>query len=130
MGENSPKQHCTETWSRSYGLAGAITFACEDPLALAKFWATALAYDLEEPPPDLIEAIEAECGDPNAATGAVGPAGNGPWLCFKKMPRSSPDHIPIHLDLTPDDREVERRTELGANVIGTKTETIGPYTET
>ncbi|MFC4989634.1 VOC family protein [Saliphagus infecundisoli] len=67
---------------------GNITFACGDPRALAEFCAAALDYDLEEPPPDLIDAIEAEGGDLNAAAAAVDPAGDGPQLFFKKMPRS------------------------------------------
>ncbi|MFP9193609.1 VOC family protein [Natronosalvus vescus] len=111
---------------------GNITFACNDPGALAEFWAAALEYDVETPPPDLLEAIEAEGGDVNAAAGAVDPSGQGPRLFFKKMPCSSPEHIPIHLDLNVADRDaaVERLTELGATVLETKTETTGPYTET
>ncbi|USZ71754.1 VOC family protein [Natronosalvus halobius] len=111
---------------------GNVTFACADPGALSEFWAEAVDYELQEPPPGLREAIEAEGGDRNAAAAAVDPAGHGPRLFFKKMPRSSPDHIPIHLDLAADDREaeVERLTALGATVVETKTETTGPYAET
>ncbi|MFC7231891.1 VOC family protein [Saliphagus sp. GCM10025308] len=78
------------------------------------------------------EAIEAEGGDPNAAAAAIDPEGHGPRLFFKKIPRSSPEHIPIHLDLNAADREgeVERLAELGASIVETKTETTGPYTET
>ncbi|WP_158058725.1 VOC family protein [Halorussus halophilus] len=109
-----------------------ITFACEDPEALAEFWAAAVDYEIQEAPPGLLEAIEAEGGDPNRAAAAIDPAGEGPRLFFKKMARSSPEHIPIHLDLSADDREseVERLTELGATEVETKTETTGPYTET
>lgn len=111
---------------------GNITFACTDPGALAKFWAAAIEYDIEEPPPALIEAIEAEGGDTNAAAAAVDPEGAGPRLFFKKMPRSAPEHLPIHLDLNAIDREaeVDRLTALGATVVETKMETTGPFTET
>ena len=111
---------------------GNITFACEDPAALAAFWAAAVGYEVEEAPPGLIEAIEAEGGDTNAAAVAVDPDGQGPRLFFKKMARSSPEHIPIHLDLDTAEREAEvaRLTDLGATVVETKTETTGPYTET
>jgi predicted enzyme related to lactoylglutathione lyase len=111
---------------------GNITFACEDPGGLAEFWASAINYELEEPPPGLLEAIEAEGCNVNAAAAAVDPTGQGPRLFFKKMSRSSPEHIPIHLDLDAEGREaeVERLTELGATVVETKTETTGPYTET
>jgi predicted enzyme related to lactoylglutathione lyase len=111
---------------------GNITFACEDPGALAEFWAAAIDYEIEAPPPGLLEAIAAEGGDVDAAAAAVDPTEQGPRLFFKKMLRSSPEHIPIHLDLDAEDREaeVERLTGLGATVVETKTETTGPYTET
>lgn len=48
------------------------------------------------------------------------------------MPRSSPEHIPIHLDLDTDNREaeVEHLTEFGASVVETKTGTTDSVTET
>ena len=109
-----------------------ITFACEDPGRLAEFWAQAIDYEIQEAPPGLLEAIEAEGEDVNAASAAIDPENHGPRLFFKKMPRSSPDHIPIHLDLNAADREAEvkRLTDLGASAVETKTETTGPYTET
>lgn len=111
---------------------GNITFACQDPAGLAAFWAEALEYDLEPAPPGLLEAIEAEGGDPNAAAAAVDPAGESPRLFFKKLPQSDPDQIPIHLDLNCADREaeIERLADLGATVVETKTESTGPFTET
>ncbi len=111
---------------------GNITFACEDPNALATFWTAAVGYEMQEPPPGILETIEAEGGDPNAVAAAIDPAGYGPRLFFKKMPCSSPEHIPIHLDLNAADREeeVERLVNLGASVVETKIETTGPYTET
>ena len=111
---------------------GNITFACEDPDGLAAFWIAAIDYELQEPPPGVLEAIEDAGGDPNAAAAAADPEGDGPRLFFKKMPRSSPEHIPIHLDLNAADREkeVERLAALGASIVETKTETTGPYTET
>ena len=111
---------------------GNITFAADDPGRLAEFWAAAIDYEVQEAPPGLLEAIEAEGGDRNAAAAAVDPTGRGPRLFFKKLPRSSPEQLPIHLDLEANDREstVERLTELGATVVETKTETTGPYTET
>jgi predicted enzyme related to lactoylglutathione lyase len=109
-----------------------ITFACEDPARLADFWAAAVEYELQEAPPGLLEAIESEGGDPNLAAAAIDPDGRGPRLFFKKIPKSELEHIPIHLDIDTDEREaeVERLCELGATVVETKTETIGPYTET
>ena len=109
-----------------------VTFACADPGALAEFWAAAVGYEVQDAPPGLLEAIEAEDGDPNAAAAAVDPDGAGPRLFFKKLPTADPDQIPIHLDLAAADREaeVDRLVGLGATVVETKTETTGPYTET
>ena len=109
-----------------------VTFACREPGRLAEFWCEAIGYELQEAPPGVLEAIEAEGGDLDAAAAAIDPAGNGPRLFFKKMPRSDPEHIPIHLDLNAEDREteVDRLVELGATVVETKTERTGPYTET
>ena len=42
---------------------GNVTFACEDPAALAEFWAAAIEYELEELPPGLHAPIEAVSGD-------------------------------------------------------------------
>lgn len=111
---------------------GNVTFASDDPAELAGFWAEAVGYEIQPAPPGLLEAIEAEGGDLNAAAAAVDPVGRGPRLFFKKMPKSDPDHIPVHLDLNCADREaeVERLEGLGATVVETKTETTGPYTET
>ncbi len=111
---------------------GNVTFACADPASLAEFWVEAVDYELQPAPPGLLEAIEAEGGDPNAAAAAVDPDGHGPRLFFKKLPRSEPAHIPIHLDLNAEDREaeVDRLVGLGATVVETKTETTGPYAET
>ena len=111
---------------------GNITFACEDPARLAEFWTEAVGYELEEAPPGLLEAIEAEGGDTNAAAAAVDPDERGPRLFFKKLPTADPEQIPIHLDLNTADREAEvaRLVECGATVVETKTEQIGPYTET
>jgi uncharacterized glyoxalase superfamily protein PhnB len=109
-----------------------ITFACADPARLAEFWAEAIGYEVEDTPPGLLDAIEAEGGDPNRAAAARDPDGTGPRLFFKKLPRTSTENIPIHLDLRCEDRgdEVERLVERGATEVETKTQTTGPYTET
>lgn len=111
---------------------GNVTFACENPADLAEFWAAALEYEVQEAPPGLLEAIETEGRDLNAAAAAIDPDGRGPRLFFKKLPKTVPDQLPIHLDLNCADHaaEVERLRGLGATVVETKTETTGPYTET
>jgi predicted enzyme related to lactoylglutathione lyase len=87
---------------------GNITFAADEPVRLAEFWAAATWAML------------------------VDPRGHGPRLLFQRRPRSRPQHIPIHLDLNAVDREreVERLVALGASVVETKTQSIGSFSET
>jgi hypothetical protein len=61
----------------------------------------------------------------------VNPEGTGPRLLFQRRPKSSPEHIPIHLDLGSEDRhaEVERLVGLGATVVEERSQQIGPYEE-
>jgi predicted enzyme related to lactoylglutathione lyase len=110
---------------------GNITFAAEDPAGLAEFWAAALGYVIQEAPADFMEAWIAAGRDPSGAAAAVDPSGTGPRLFFNKISKTPTTSIPIHLDLTAEDREaeVERLVGLGATVAETKTRTTGSYTE-
>jgi predicted enzyme related to lactoylglutathione lyase len=89
-----------------------ITFACNDPDALAEFWAAALDGRRRELPPSVDPVIVER---PDA----------GPNLLFKKLPKGAERDLPLHLDLAVEDREaaVERLCGLGATVRETKTET-------
>lgn len=109
-----------------------VTFACQDPGRLAAFWAAALGYEVQEAPPEFMEAWVAAGRDPNGAAAIVDPARRGPRLFFKKGPRSPTTHLPIHLDLGADDRaaEVARLVALGATEVETRSEVTGPWTET
>ena len=91
-----------------------VTFACEDPRALAEFWATVLGY---EPQPS-----DDDCFI----------RGDGPELFFKKMPKSPTIELPIHLDVNVPDREaeLERLLGLGAKLVETKSHAIGELSET
>ncbi|ELZ00747.1 MULTISPECIES: VOC family protein [Natrialba] len=96
-----------------------ITFACENSSQLASFWAEAMEGDRR----DLPSYIDPE---------VVNLPGEGPDLLFKEMPKGTQRDLPIHIDLTVEDREltVKRFCDLGASVRETKTETYGPNTET
>jgi hypothetical protein len=111
---------------------GNITFACEDPDRLAGFWAAALGYVKQDPPPEFMEAWLAAGRDPNGAAAIVDPEGKGPRLFFEKKAKSPTTSIPIHLDLNASDREAEvrRLVGLGAREVETRTRTTGPYTDT
>jgi hypothetical protein len=113
-----------------------ITFACDEPLRLAEFWAAALGYRPVELPPEVMEPIQREIDagilDATAWAMLVPADGVGPRLLFQRRPKSSPADIPIHLDVHADDRETEvaRLVALGATEVETKSHTIGGFTET
>jgi hypothetical protein len=115
---------------------GNITFACDEPVRLAEFWAAALGYVPIEVPEEVEREVEEAIArgelDPTGWAMLVDPEGAGPRLLFQRRPKSQPEHIPIHLDLDVPDREteVERLVGLGATVVETKTNHIGSFTET
>jgi hypothetical protein len=112
-----------------------ITFAAEEPVQLAAFWAAALGYEPIELPPEVTaaadQAIEAGELDPTGWAMLVNPDGVGPRLLFQRRPKTPTTDIPIHLDLHSEDRaaEVERLTGLGATFVEERSLKIGPYEE-
>jgi predicted enzyme related to lactoylglutathione lyase len=92
-----------------------VTFAAEEPEALAGFWA------------ELLDGYSAErAGESWRATG------DGPELFFNRMQKSPTIELPIHLDVNVPDREVElqRLLTIGAKLVETKSHTIGELSET
>ncbi|NKY47141.1 VOC family protein [Nocardia cerradoensis] len=109
-----------------------ITFDCGDPAGLAAFWAEALGYRLQDPPPGFQtwdEALAAMNVPPerrNDASALIDPEGAGPRLFFQRVPEGKQAKNRVHLDvraapgLTGDDRmaalqaEAERLVSRGA----------------
>jgi predicted enzyme related to lactoylglutathione lyase len=94
-----------------------ITFDCDDPRALARFWGQATGWPVtEEPQP----------GMPDSAV--ENPAG-GPRLYFVKVPEPKVVKNRVHLDIMPQDRtqaeEIARLTGLGATVVSDRRPEIG-----
>jgi hypothetical protein len=112
-----------------------ITFACEEPVRLAEFWAAALGYEPIDVPPEVAaeaeKAIERGELDPTGWAMLANPEETGPRLLFQRRPKTPTEHIPIHLDIHSDDRrsEVERLTGLGATFVEERSQKIGPYEE-
>jgi glyoxalase superfamily protein len=83
-----------------------VTIDCADPDRLADFWAVALDYRKQDPPPgyDTWQAFLAEMGVPedrwDAASAVVDPAGKGPRLYFQKVPESKTVKNRVHLDVS------------------------------
>jgi predicted enzyme related to lactoylglutathione lyase len=94
-----------------------ITFACDEPYAVAAFWGAVLGYDTE---------LSGE------SWSATDPRKEGPPLRFDRLPKSRTIELPIHLDVNVPDREheVRRLLELGAKLVETKTSEVGELVET
>jgi hypothetical protein len=114
-----------------------VVIDCADPERLAHFWADALHYKIDDPPPgfDTWQDFLREQGVPeerwNDASAVTDPDGTGPRVFFQRVPEPKQGKNRLHLDLnaggprsTPDDErrrridaEVERLTAAGASVL-------------
>ncbi len=118
-----------------------LTIDCAAPSSQARFWATALRWDLE-PPPDGADSwleywrsigvaedeLDPEDTDSNSI---VDPAGHGPRIWFQQVPEGKTVKNRLHLDLKVGggrtvpiaerrllvDAEVARLTEAGASTL-------------
>ena len=103
-----------------------VVFDCANPDRLARFWAEALRYKLQDPPEgfETWEAFLASIGIPeeewNDASGIVDPEGKGPRIYFQRMDTPKPTKNRLHLDLNASGgRKVpsaERRKRIDAEV--------------
>jgi catechol 2,3-dioxygenase-like lactoylglutathione lyase family enzyme len=109
-----------------------FTFDCADPAAMAAFWAEALHYRLQEPPPGFDsweQALDAAGIPPerrNDASAVVDPEGVRPRVFFQRVPERKQLKNRVHLDvraapgLAGDERmavlekEADRLVALGA----------------
>ena len=112
-----------------------VVIACDDPGALARFWAGALGF-IEQPPPpgfDSWEAFADEVGIPqerrNDISAVVDPDGVGPRFLFERYDGGAPNqrvHVDINVmggkvEMTDDERrerlaaERSRLEDLGAS---------------
>jgi hypothetical protein len=111
-----------------------ISVDCTDPHLLARFWAAALGYEVEDHA-DLVERMlqagHATSDDTVVVDGRLAwreaaacadPSGGRPRLLFQTVPEPKVVKNRVHLDLHvgPDQRdaEVERLVGLGARRIG------------
>jgi hypothetical protein len=111
-----------------------IVFDCANPDRVARFWAAALGYKLQDPPPGFAtwEAFLEAQGFPrerwDSASAVVDPEGVRPRIFFQKVPEGKAVKNRVHLDLnvgggrgTPMDErkhrieaEIQRLVPLGA----------------
>ena len=103
-----------------------IVFDCAHPDRMARFWAAALGYKLQDPPPGFStwDAFLEAQGVPrerwDAASAIVDPKGVLPRIFFQKVPEGKSVKNRVHLDLnvgggrgTPMD---ERKQRIGAEI--------------
>ncbi|MGB3439851.1 MAG: VOC family protein [Actinophytocola sp.] len=82
-----------------------ITFDCADPAGLSAFWAEALGYRLQDPPPGFEtweQALDAMGVPPerrNDASAVIDPEGAGPRLFFQRVPEGKQAKNRVHLDV-------------------------------
>jgi hypothetical protein len=112
-----------------------VTFDCADPARLAAFWAEALGYVVQPPPPGFdtwdaaLEAFGVPAEARNERSAVLDPEGRGPRLFFQRVPEGKTAKNRVHLDvraapgLVGDDRmaalqaEADRLVALGATVL-------------
>jgi hypothetical protein len=82
-----------------------VVIDCADPERLAEFWAAALGYKVQDPPPGFAtwEAFLVAQGVPesewNSASAIVDPSGPGPRVYFQRVPEPKTVKNRVHLDL-------------------------------
>ncbi|WP_026876619.1 VOC family protein [Jiangella gansuensis] len=123
-----------------------LTFDAADPDRLARFWATALGYEMEPPPdgfgswPEALAAWNIPEDRWDSASAVVDPAGVLPRIFFQKVAEPKTAKNRVHLDVrswrgaeaSPAERRdlVDARArelvEAGATVVG-PVEDLGSY---
>ncbi|GAA1793204.1 VOC family protein [Planosporangium flavigriseum] len=79
---------------------------CADPAKLAEFWALALGYEMQEPPPgyatweDFLRARGIPKSEWNAVSAIVDPYGVGPRIHLQRVSEPKAGKNRLHLDLS------------------------------
>ena len=82
-----------------------VTFDCADPAALAAFWALALGYVVQPPPPpfgswdEALDAWGVPADKRNSRSAVVDPEGKGPRVFFQQVPEGKSVKNRVHLDV-------------------------------
>jgi hypothetical protein len=114
-----------------------VTIDCADPARLAEFWALALGYKIQDPPPgfaswpDFLRSIGVPDSEMNAASAIVDPSGAGSRVFFQRVPEPKTVKNRVHIDVNVAehgvrgderralvDAHVERLVAAGATVVG------------
>jgi hypothetical protein len=117
-----------------------VTFDANDPPRLADFWALALGYEIQPPPPgfDSWDDWATDMGIPeenwNDARALVDPAGEGPRIFFQRVPEGKTAKNRVHLDVNvAADAEPEQRRSVvedtAERLVNEGATSIGPMEE-
>src|SRR5438093_12428664 len=93
------------SWETVMATKTQVVFDSADPDRLAKFWAEALHYKLQDPPAGFsswqaaLKAWDVPAEEWNSASAIVDPEGRGPRIYFQQMDTPKPGKNRIHLDL-------------------------------
>ena len=94
-----------------------ITFACDDPARMAEFWAAALGYVLQPPPPgfdtwdDFADSVGIPEMQRNDISAVIDADGAGPRILFERWDAGAPNKR-VHIDVNAlggEDLSVEER---------------------
>jgi predicted enzyme related to lactoylglutathione lyase len=99
---------------------GNVTFSCAEPVALGRFWASALGWPDEEIDEAFLQTLRDRGMDERELTGFYATREtptSRPRLLFQRREKSRPASYPIHLDFHT---EVTRLIEVGASAGETK----------
>jgi hypothetical protein len=82
-----------------------VVIDCADPAKLAEFWAQALGYEVQDPPPeyatweDFLRARGVPESEWNSASAVVDPDGTGARIYLQRVPQPGAGRNRLHLDL-------------------------------
>jgi Glyoxalase-like domain len=119
------------------GVSVQVVLDCANPDALARFWAEALGYKLQDPPPgfatweDWARANQIPEDQWDAMSAVVDPEGTGSRLFFQRVPEPKTVKNRVHLDVNVGggrqvpveerrvkvDEEAARLVALGATLL-------------
>ena len=122
-----------------------VTFDANDTQLLADFWAEALGYVLQPPPPgyesweDFADKMEIPVEDRDKLAAVVDPDGAGPRLLFQKVPEGKTAKNRMHLDVNVGsglegdarrdavDAKAQSLAEHGATLVAARQGNFGEY---
>lgn len=122
--------------SRSF----SITIDAADPRALGEFWAAALGYVAQPPPPpfetwpDAMRAWGVPESDWNSASAVVDPDGQGPRIFLQRVPEPKTAKNRVHLDVqsgagNPGAKDMALVRAVAAELVGLGATLVSEFDE-